>query len=107
MTVNQDSKNLALIVWVATIFFGFIPGLIGYLVKKDDSFVLDHSKEALNWSITVIIGYFIATVLSIIVIGAFLFPIIGLCHLIFCIMAVIKASDGLTYRAPFAVRLIK
>ena len=34
--VTQDSKNTALLVWIGTIFFGFIPGLILFLVKKDD-----------------------------------------------------------------------
>ena len=104
---NQDSKNLALLMWIGTIFFGFIPSLIFYLIKKDDKFITAHSKEALNWSITAIIAYVIATILSIIAIGVFLFPVIGLCHLIFCIMGAINASNAKEFRAPFILRLIK
>lgn len=107
MATSQDSKNLALILWVTTIFFGFIPGLIGYLIKKDDSYVLAQSKEALNWVITALIAYAIATVLTFIIIGAFLYPIISLCHLIFCILGVLKVSKGEDYRVPFAIRLLK
>lgn len=106
-STGQESKNLSLLLWIGTIFFGFIPGLVLYLVKKDDAFVLAHSKEALNWCITAIIAYAIASILTVVVIGAFLYPIIGLCHLIFCILAAVNASEGNSYQVPFAIRLIK
>lgn len=106
-TVDQDAKNLALLTWVGTIFFGFIPGLIMYLVKKDEPFICSHAKEALNWSITVTIAYFACLVLTVIVIGALLLPVVGICHLVFCILGAIKASNGENYLCPFAIRLIK
>lgn len=105
--VTQDSRNTALLVWIGTLFFGFIPGLILFLVKKDDPYVLDQSKEALNWSITATIAYVAAFILSFIVIGVFLIPVIGLCHLIFCVMGAIGTSKGNPFRVPFALRLIK
>lgn len=107
MTTSQDSKNLATILWITTIFFGFIPGLIGYLIKKDDSYVYAQSKEALNWIITALVAYVIATVLTVIVIGAFLYPVISICHVIFCILGVLKVSKGEDFKVPFALRLIK
>ena len=105
--VTQDSKNVALLVWIGTIFFGFIPGLILFLVKKDDAYVYDQSKEALNWSITVILAYIAACILAFIVIGAFLIPVIGLAHLVICIMGAVATSKGQAFRAPFALRLVK
>ena len=36
VTVSQDTKNLAMLIWIGSIFLGFIPSLIAYLVKKDD-----------------------------------------------------------------------
>ncbi len=105
--VSQDSKNLALLLWIGTLFFGFIPGLVLYLVKKDDAYILDQSKEALNWSITAIIGYVAGTVLAIILIGFLVIAAVGILHLVFCIMGIIAANSGQTYRAPFAIRLIK
>lgn len=104
---SQDSKNIALLTWIGTLLFGFIPGMILYLVKKDDAYILDQAKESLNWSITAILAYIIAFVLSFIVIGAFLIPVIGICHLVFCIMGVIATSKGNNFRVPVAVRLIK
>jgi uncharacterized protein len=106
-TLDQDAKNLALLIWVGTIFFGFIPGLIMYLVKKDEPFISSHAKEALNWSITATIGYFLCFILTFILIGALMFPILGICHLVFCILGAIKASNGESYLCPFAIRLIK
>ena len=106
-TSDQDEKNMALITWVLTLFFGFIPSLIIYLIKKDSAYIQDQAKEALNWSITAIFGYIIAFILTFIVIGLLLLPIIGICHLIFCIMGAIATSKGNAFRAPFAIRLIK
>lgn len=105
--VSQDSKNLALLLWIGTIFFGFIPGLIIYLVKKDDPYILDQSKEALNWSITAIIGYVAGLILTILLIGFLVISAIGIIHLVFCILGVIAVSSGKVYRVPFAIRLIK
>lgn len=105
--VSQDAKNIALLNWIGTIFFGFIPGLILYLVKKDEPFVFTHAKEALNWSITCVIGYAVASVLTVIVIGALLFPVIMICNLIFCILGAVAASKGNEYKVPFTLRLIK
>jgi uncharacterized Tic20 family protein len=104
---NQDSKNMALLLWIGTLLFGFIPSLVLYLVKKDDAYLLDQSKEALNWSITATIGYVAAIILSFVVIGAFLIPIIAICHLVFCILGAVGVSKGDTFRVPFALRLIK
>jgi uncharacterized Tic20 family protein len=104
---SSDSRNVAVLVWVGTIFFGFIPGLIVYLIKKDDAYVLDQSKEALNWAITALIGWFAGVILTFILIGVLVFVVVGLSHLIFCIMGAVAASNGKTYRVPFAIRLIK
>ena len=106
-TVSQEAKNVALLAWLGTLCFGFISGLLFYLLKNDDAYAQEQSKEALNWSITTMIGYAVAGVLSIIVIGLALFPIIGICHLVFCIMGAVAASKGESFRVPFAIRLIK
>lgn len=105
--VTQDSKNIAILVWIGSILFGFIPGLIVYLIKKDDPYIQDQAKEALNWSITASIGYLAGYILTFVLIGLLVFPVVGLCNLIFCIMGAINASDGKPFRVPFAIRLIK
>jgi len=104
---TQDSKNMALLLWIGTLFFGFISGLIFYLVKKDDPYVQDQAKESLNWSITAIFGYIAGMVLTFILIGILVLAVVGICHLVFCIMGAVAASKGAQFRVPFAIRLIK
>jgi uncharacterized Tic20 family protein len=106
-TPTSDSKNLAMLIWVLSIFFGFIPPLIFFLVKKDDEYVLDQAQEALNWAITATIAYIISFILIFIVIGVFLVLALGIVNLVFCIMGAVAASSGKPFRVPFAIRLIK
>ena len=105
-TPGKESKNTAVLIWIGTLFLGFIPGLIVYLVKKDDAYILDQAKEALNWSITAAIGYAAAMILTFVLIGFLVFVALGLCHLVFCVLGAIGASSGKAFRVPFALRLI-
>lgn len=107
VTMNQDSKNVALLVWIGTIFFSFVPGLIVYLIKKDDGYVQDQAKEALNWAITALIGFLLARILAWVLIGALAYPVVALVNLIFCVMGAVAATQGKAFRVPFALRLIR
>jgi hypothetical protein len=49
----------------------------------------------------------LASILTFVAIGALLYPVIALCHLIFCIMGAIATSKGNDFSVPFAIRLIK
>lgn len=104
---SQDAKNTAMLIWILTLFFGFIPSLIFYLTKKDDEYVLDQSKEALNWSITSVFAYIAGVILSFILIGLLVLVVLGIAHLAFCIMGAIATSKGEPFRVPFAIRLVK
>ena len=105
--VSQDTRNLAVLMWVGTVFLSFIPGLVFYLIKKDDAYLLDQGKESLNWSITALIGYCAGFILSFIAIGFIVIPVVFLCNLAFCVMGALGTSKGETFRTPFAIRLIK
>ena len=92
----------------------FIGPLIIWLAKKDSMpFVDDQGKEALNFNITVGIVFLALAVLSILTLGIGLviavpaWVIIGVAWLILSIIAAIKANDGIAYRYPFTLRLIK
>jgi uncharacterized protein len=106
-TTNQEAKNMAVMVWVGTIFLSFIPGLVVYLTQKDNAYVQEQAKEALNWSITVLFGYLASTVLALILIGIFGYFILVLLNLVFGIMGAVAVSSGKAFKVPFALRLIK
>jgi uncharacterized Tic20 family protein len=93
---------------VGAILIGFIAPLITWLVFRERSaFVDDQGKESLNFQITVVIAYVVASVLAVLLIGFLLYPIIWLASLVLCIMAGIAANRGERYRYPFTLRLIK
>lgn len=105
---GTSDKLFALLAHLGGIFFGFIPALVIYLVKKDSpGWVLDNAREALNWQLTVLIGCAVAFVLTFILIGILLFWLIFIANLVLIIVATIKASNGEVYRYPFALRLLK
>jgi len=111
-TANQtgsDNRTLAILVHVSGIFFNFLAPLIVFLIKKDDGdrFTVDNAREALNFQITVTLVYFACFILSFILIGLFMFWIVGMVNLILCIVAAVKASEGKVYRYPIAIRLVK
>ena len=92
----------------------FIGPLIIWLVKKDTMpFVDDQAKEALNFNITVGIVFFALFLLALLtfgiglVIAVPLWIIIGIAWLVFTIIAAIKANEGVAYRYPFTLRLVK
>ena len=89
--------------------FGNILGpLIIWQVKKDTlPFAADQGKEALNFNITIAIAAIISGLLTLVLIGFLLLPLVGLAWLVFTIIAAVKANNGEAYRYPFALRLVK
>ena len=92
----------------------FIGPLVIWLLKKDEMpFAGDQAKEALNFNITVSAIFLILLILTILSLGLgaiLTLPImlvVGIGALVLIIMAAIKANDGVAYRYPFAIRLVK
>lgn len=92
----------------------FIGPLVIWLVKKDTMpFVNDQGKEALNFNITVAIAAVVLVLISVMTLGIGLiiaiplWIIIGITWLVFTIIAAIKANEGVLYRYPLTLRLVK
>ncbi|RZA05700.1 MAG: DUF4870 domain-containing protein [Moraxellaceae bacterium] len=107
MEPSQDSKNIAALMWLGSIFLGIIAPLVVYFVKTDDEFLRTHSKEALNWAITLLVLSVIAWILVLVLVGFLILPILLLLNIVFSILGAIAASDGKIYNVPFCWRLIK
>jgi uncharacterized Tic20 family protein len=105
--ISADEKNIVVLTHIGGTIFSFIPALIVWLLKKDDSpYIADQAREALNFQITVLIAQVISSILIVILIGFVLMGIIWLANIIFCIIAAVAASKGEYYRYPFTLRLI-
>lgn len=99
--------------WAGSIGF-FIGPLVIWMMKKDTMpFVGDQAKEALNFAITVSLACFVLLMLTILSLGIGalltvpLMMIIGITALILIIIAAVKANEGVAYRYPIALRLVK
>lgn len=99
------SALLGLVVWGVGIVLG---PLIAWLIKKDAMpFVNEQGKEALNFQITILLAGFICSALIFVLIGIPLLAALGVFDLVFIIIAAIRASEGVAYRYPLSLRLIK
>ena len=104
---SKDEQNLAMLSHLLGIVSGFIGALVIWLLKKDQSaFIDEQAKEALNFQITLMIGYVIAYILTFILIGVLLIPVLVITNLVFCIIAAVAVSEGKHYKYPFALRLL-
>ncbi|HMB55834.1 MAG TPA: DUF4870 domain-containing protein [Arenimonas sp.] len=108
--VSQDDKTMAMISHLSGIVAGFIGPLVIWLINKDKAdkaWLNAQAVESLNFQITIFIAYMVAGILTFVLIGMLLIPVILIANLILCIMAGMKANEGADYRYPFALRLIK
>lgn len=106
----QEDRTLAMLTHLSGILFGFIVPLIIWLTNKDKAgkeWLTGQALEALNFQITIAIAMVGCIVLTIVLIGALLMPVVGLFSLVFCIVAGVAANRGETYRYPIALRLVK
>ena len=119
-TQSSDERTWALIGHLSAFSF-FVTGigcvlgpLIVWLVKRDTlPFAADQAKEALNFNITVAIAFVALVIFTIVTLGIgvlLAYPagvalFIG--WIVLTIIAAIKANEGVAYRYPFTLRLVK
>ncbi|WP_224242607.1 DUF4870 domain-containing protein [Hyalangium gracile] len=105
---SQDDKTMALIAHIGGIVFPVLVPLVIMLTKGDKSaWVRAQAVEALNFQIGVFIGYMVSSILAFACIGALLFPLVFIAAVVLGIMAGMKVNEGVAYRYPFAIRMIK
>ncbi|MFP5326161.1 MAG: DUF4870 domain-containing protein, partial [Acidimicrobiia bacterium] len=74
---------------------------------NESRFVRDQAVESLNFQLTLLIGWVISFVLSFVLIGFLLMPLLWIGGLVLAIMGGMKANQGEWYRYPFAIRMVK
>ena len=89
--------------------FGNVIGpLIIWVLKKDQMpFVDDQGKESLNFQINVLLLAAIVIASLCTFIGIVLAPILAVYALVMTVIAAVKANQGIAYRYPFILRLIR
>ncbi len=105
--VTSDERTMSLIAHVGAIFSGFIAPLIVWALKKDESaFVKHHATEALNFQLTLLIGWLIVFVLSFVLIGLLLLPVLLILQILFPVLAAMKANNGEGYNYPLSIKMV-
>lgn len=123
--INAEQRQWAMFAHLSALLGGLITGWAGgigcflgplviWLLKKETMpFVDDQAKEALNFNITLAGLFLILFMLGFLTLGiGFIIAIpiiliVGVAALVFIVIAAIKSNEGVAYRYPIALRLIK
>ena len=99
---------LGLALFLGIPFGNIIAPLVLWLLKRaEDPFVDDCGKEAVNFQITISLYFTLSAVLIFAMVGIVLLPLVVIFHVIYTILASIKASEGRYYRYPLTIRFIR
>ena len=102
--ITSEDKTWAVLSHV----LGWLIALIALLVKGNERpFVRDQAVEALNFDITMAIGMIVSIPLMFVIVGFFTFFAIVIVGFVFHIIGAIQAGQGVRYRYPINIRLIK
>ena len=103
-----DERTWAILAHLGGVFLSFLVPLVIWLVFRDRSrFVDQHGKEAVNFQITLAIGYLVSIPLMAVLIGFVTFFGVWVCSIVFSIIAAVAASRYEPYRYPVNVRVIR
>lgn len=104
----SDEKTWSILSHVGGIVLNWVGPLIVFLIYKDRSAVIrSHSVAALNFQLTILIGYIVGAILSIVFIGFLVWLAAGVLSIIFGIMAALAANEGREYKYPIAIPFVK
>ncbi|MDH5372352.1 MAG: DUF4870 domain-containing protein [Acidimicrobiia bacterium] len=109
--VSSNSRNLATLSHLSAFitFFG-IPSVVGpmvmWLVNRDDPYVEEQAKEALNFNISFMLYGVAAAISIVLLIGLLALPAVLVTWFVLVIVASMKAANGESYRYPFTIRFV-
>jgi uncharacterized Tic20 family protein/uncharacterized membrane protein YqaE (UPF0057 family) len=113
-TTGNEERKWAMFSHIGTFAAFFVPFgnliaplIIWQLKKTESEFIVIHSKESLNFQISIFLYTIAAAVLMIVVIGFFLLLAIGIFDIVMVIVAGLRANDGHIYRYPLTIRFIR
>ena len=102
--LTPDDRTWGMLAHISPIVLGFIGPLIIWLVYKDKSpFISDQAKEALNFSLSIMIVALICTATCI---GIIVLPVFTIGGLVYSIIGGMEANKGVWYRYPYNIRMI-
>ncbi|MET1218574.1 MAG: DUF4870 domain-containing protein [Glaciecola sp.] len=102
-TQSKDAKNTSMVMWLASVFLGVFAGLIFGFMQKEQPYVQQQAKQAINFGITLLIASVVVSVLF----GTAFLTVLGLVNVLFALMGAIATSQGANYVVPVSLKLLK
>ena len=114
MQATPDERTWGMIAHLSALVGAIVPfagSIVAPLIVwrtrgEHSSFVAGQAKEALNFNITVAIAALVCSALIWALVGILLLVVLGLYWLVMTVTAALRASEGIDYRYPFALRLV-
>lgn len=106
----DEERTWSIAAHLLGIAVGFLGPLIIWLVYRGRGpYLEDQAKEALNFQITVIIGYVAVSVLTVVTFGfgSILYLVVWGVQVLFEILAAVAAGRYEWYRYPVSIRFVK
>ena len=108
---TADDRTIAMLIHLLAIVSTWVVPLVLWLVKKNESSYIDHhGKECINFQLTVFaaaIALFVASCVPFLIFLTWpAMAALGLLHVVFLVIAAVRANDGVLYRYPISLRLI-
>lgn len=106
--VSQNDKTIAMLIWILTIFTGFIGPLIIWLIKKDESeFINQQGKNYLNYAISYSVYLIISYILTLVLIGFIPLVVLSIAGFVYTIIGIVTVNKGEDFVVPLTFELIK
>ena len=102
---SADEAQKAMLCWILTIFFGFIPGLVFFLTSDGKPYLKRQGALALTLSLITVIGMIASAILMIILIGILTYIGFALFALVTSIMGAIACKDGKDFSPKYVDKL--
>lgn len=106
--ITGDERSIALLTHVLTLIIWFLPPLLIYILKKEESdYIASHAKTSFNFQITLLFIYIGAALLALTPIGFGILWGLVVANFLFVAYGTYKAAEGFYYDYPFTIRFIK
>lgn len=106
--ISSDDKLIAILIWAANFVLPLIAGIIAYIYYENkNDFLRNTAKESLNYGISLIIYGTIASVLTFVIIGFLLYPVVACYYVAIPVVGLLKASEMDVYKPHFTIRFIQ
>lgn len=104
---TSDERTLACLAHVLGAFVSFIAPLVVFLTRSRRDYAKVQAAQALNFTITVAIGYVVSALLTPVLIGFVLLPIVGIWSVVMAIIAGVRTYNGEPFSYPLTIPFIK